>query len=798
MATFEQPAGFPNILLVTGSDVYDGDYRTKLRDFLYGSAAASSPVREGTHDFWMTYAIPSEGDANWSFEDLSKKPRKMRGIVQMGAPPASLGNQTVQEQMSTMLQEVGHHWLVPANLRFFAGPTPMPMPTEQALTQAINDEARLGGPPLLARGNSHWSAFWQADGSPLDGLYFVKQGDEDGYAIWETRDLTGPTLSPAGLDPVQMVASYNDLDRIVMGAKTASAAYRTSNGAFRWLEPRLSAPHDYHAGLFVAFKPSYFIYFGFYRDHRTLGVQPTGGTVVTAALGPGYRPLADPFNAVALRIVRRGGTYHFQARYDNPRRALPGGAGPKLDDDLEHLPAVSANPGFADKKFQTIAKLTVERDPQAIGVLVRKWDHPFLAELAFQDLAIFQEGESRILRTDAVPAPFPAGRAYSLLPEDRPRAQVPVRGPLLRVKNGRLHIVAPFSAVDTDGSLTHYDAPGFFDHTGNVDRAPKVLTRAPRGDFAFATSAKIWRTIYTPWAGGYARGRRVWGVERSLAASTAEVPSNIVRDKQPAPPRNTYKVAFIIVAANRTDISDAVIERADVLRRYWDETFESATEDQRHSDSRLVLSSLSLSPASIGFGSEVLGDVSPPRAVRIINNGTADLTVCIPASATGNFLWPELNDVIPPGAQRDFQVEFSPTAAGQASGTLQVYSDAVGSPHSVALSGVGTEARLRLNPASINFGTAVVGEISTPRTFRIINEGTGDLTVSFPASLNGAFRWSQLAGVIAPGAERQVQVEFSPTVVGRAHRILSVQSNATGGPHSVDLVGTGFRASGER
>lgn len=154
-----------------------------------------------------------------------------------------------------------------------------------------------------------------------------------------------------------------------------------------------------------------------------------------------------------------------------------------------------------------------------------------------------------------------------------------------------------------------------------------------------ATSAKIWRTIYTPWAGGYARNRTVWGVERSLAASTTEVPRNIREQKQPAPFRDTYRVAFILVAADRASITDGMIERADKIRRYWDDAFAKATENQRKSDSRLAIGNLRLSATSINFGTEVVGDVSNPVTVRLINNGMGDLTVCIPASMTGAFRW---------------------------------------------------------------------------------------------------------------------------------------------------------------
>src|SRR5688572_15305620 len=152
MATIERVAGFPHILIVTGPNLDTPGYRTVLRDALYAASPTESPVRQGTHDFWITYQQPPTGGANWGFEDLSKQPRKMRGIVEMGSVPGDSGESTVRGQVTTLLQEVGHHWLVPANLRFANGTRSMPSAVQ--LIRSINNETSLGT-ALLARDNSH-------------------------------------------------------------------------------------------------------------------------------------------------------------------------------------------------------------------------------------------------------------------------------------------------------------------------------------------------------------------------------------------------------------------------------------------------------------------------------------------------------------------------------------------------------------------------------------------------------------------------------------------------------------------
>lgn len=682
MVTIEQPEGFANVLLVTADDMFDGDYRENLRRILYGAGPGDSPVREGTHDFWITYAFPAQGGGEWAFEDLGKSPRKMRGIVRMGAVPPNLTEDTVRAQISVMLQEVGHHWLVPSDLAFRPAGTIVSVSSDLTNVRAINNDTPFTGPPLVARGNIHWSAFWQADASPLDGLFYVKQGDEDGHAIWEARDFPGPTLSPTELTPVQLRTSYNDLDRLIMGAKSPSAAYATSGGRFRWIEPRLSAPHLYHAGLFVAFSQYDFLFFGFSEDHRWLGIQRTNEPVLRIPLGRGYRPLAHALNAVALRVVRRGSAYYLQARYDEPGVASPFPSPtvpPRLDDALDKLAPLQSTPEFDATVFQTVGKIDVDHRPQALGIIVKKWDDGHLVDFAFKDLAIFHPGNNQLFKTNVVPPGFARGGNYDALRRGELRYQVPVRGPLARVRNGRLHIVLPYQII-VNGMLVEQPS---FDHTVGVDRAPKVLTRAPEGDFALATTAKVWRTIFTPWAGGTARDHRIWGIEKSLLASTT-VLSPAVIEKQTPPPWNTYKFAFILVASQRSDITDVMIRRIDVIRRYWDEAFDEATEHQRYSDS----GALSVYPPDLSFGRVVVNE-SKTKSISIRNHGPVDVAIQCTASNNGPFQWGSFEEVIAPQQERIVSVEFHPLGAGITRGQLVIQSDIPGSPHPIALRGAG-------------------------------------------------------------------------------------------------------------
>jgi len=95
-----------DILLVYGDNIFEGYYRLNLKNYLHSSdaATASSPVLQGTHDFWVTYG--STGSPKYSMEDMKIKLRPLRGIVEMGGVPmdATRNTKTIQQQIATLLQ----------------------------------------------------------------------------------------------------------------------------------------------------------------------------------------------------------------------------------------------------------------------------------------------------------------------------------------------------------------------------------------------------------------------------------------------------------------------------------------------------------------------------------------------------------------------------------------------------------------------------------------------------------------------------------------------------------------------
>ena len=106
---------------------------------------------------------------------------------------------------------------------------------------------------------------------------------------------------------------------------------------------------------------------------------------------------------------------------------------------------------------------------------------------------------------------------------------------------------------------------------------------------------------------------------------------------------------------------------------------------------------LSVSPSSINFGSEPVGQTSSPQILTLTSTGTQPVTVSS-FSVSGDFGW-NISGLSNPCPAPPFNlststsctvnVTFTPTQSGSRSGTFTIQDNAPGNPHLVSLSGTG-------------------------------------------------------------------------------------------------------------
>lgn len=202
---------------------------------------------------------------------------------------------------------------------------------------------------------------------------------------------------------------------------------------------------------------------------------------------------------------------------------------------------------------------------------------------------------------------------------------------------------------------------------------------------------------------------------------------------------------------------------------------------------------LTLSASSLSFPDTFVGSTSAAQLVVVTNTGNAPLVIDQVGSSQSEFTFTtNCIGTFAPSASCDISVRFQPSATGPLSGSIEIFSNASGSPHALALSGTGTLRQLGIlsvAPTSLAFpNSTVVGSQSAALDVTLTNIGSAPVGISsIAASANFAF--SGACAALASGASCTLSVRFAPTQVGSLSGTLTIQSDATEPTLSVALSG---------
>jgi len=205
-------------------------------------------------------------------------------------------------------------------------------------------------------------------------------------------------------------------------------------------------------------------------------------------------------------------------------------------------------------------------------------------------------------------------------------------------------------------------------------------------------------------------------------------------------------------------------------------------------------SGFTLSPASINFGNAVTG-VANTQTVQISNTGTVPVTITAANISGAGFSTSGLTLplTLSAGKASTFNVQFNPKSAGAATGSLSLVSDASNPPPAVALSGAGVAPGLSLavNPTSVSFGNVNVGSTAS-RSVTITNTGNSNVAISKEALTGANLSLSGGSAVtLSPSQSVTLTVQYSPTTAVSTSGSIAIVSNATSGPSSIPVSGTG-------
>ena len=206
---------------------------------------------------------------------------------------------------------------------------------------------------------------------------------------------------------------------------------------------------------------------------------------------------------------------------------------------------------------------------------------------------------------------------------------------------------------------------------------------------------------------------------------------------------------------------------------------------------------LTASSTSLSFGSVAVGATSTQQ-VAITNTGNAAVQISkiSPSGAGFTFSGMTAPATLNPSQTGTLSVNFAPTAAGAASGSIVITSNANGSSMTISLSGTGAQAGLSVTPASFNFGSIVEGQTKS-QSFTVTNAGTAWVTIAQIAANGSGFSVSGLntPATLAAGQSTTFTTLFAPTAAGSLSGSVVITSNTPNSPNAVSLSGTGVAAS---
>jgi hypothetical protein len=202
---------------------------------------------------------------------------------------------------------------------------------------------------------------------------------------------------------------------------------------------------------------------------------------------------------------------------------------------------------------------------------------------------------------------------------------------------------------------------------------------------------------------------------------------------------------------------------------------------------------LSISPASLTFASQLAGTTSSPQTVTLANTSKYPATISSVIASTGYAVSSACGTTLAAGGSCLLSVTFVPTTAGTIAGKITITDNASGSPQTVALSGAATTPppTVTVAPASLTFSAMPVGSSSTAQTVTLTN--TGSVAVSVASiTVSGDYSQTNTCGTsVAAGATCAISVVFTPTTSGARSGTLTITDNAGGSPQTVALAGTG-------
>jgi hypothetical protein len=223
-----------------------------------------------------------------------------------------------------------------------------------------------------------------------------------------------------------------------------------------------------------------------------------------------------------------------------------------------------------------------------------------------------------------------------------------------------------------------------------------------------------------------------------------------------------------------------------------DNVLEAVFAIDRIADYRPNAPLITYEPNSLSFGSVVVGTSSAPQSVTLTNSGSAPLTFAAILASQDFTQSNTCGSSLAPGTDCTIPVTFTPTALGAKAGAVTITDSATGSPHTVALSGNGTDFTIAPAAGAPTSATVSSGGVAD---FHLALSGTsgfnGTVTLSCSGAPDYATCYLPPSVLLTDTNPVDVTVRVATTArgtIGPQHQPRSPMSNYRGFPFLVCLT----------
>jgi hypothetical protein len=215
---------------------------------------------------------------------------------------------------------------------------------------------------------------------------------------------------------------------------------------------------------------------------------------------------------------------------------------------------------------------------------------------------------------------------------------------------------------------------------------------------------------------------------------------------------------------------------------------------------------VSLSPASLTFGTLTVGVTSAPQTETVTNTGPANLTistVTIGGTNASDFATSAdtcTGATLTPNSTCAVSVTFTPSNWGNRDALLIFTDDASDSPQTLVLKGTGVAkvGVASVSPLSLTFAIQPLGTESLSQPVTLSNPGPTALTIASIAISANFGQTNNCGASVAANGSCTMNVTFSPTATGTLAGALTITDNSdgvAGSTQTVSLRGTGIAPS---